>query len=142
MIYMEISKLLAGVACCTVFEAAAGAMWISGDTAAPEKPAPVLSKGFVLDSKPGRAVFTVAVAGWCEVSVNGWKAAASLPTPTETRRKSPSRWQWCRERCRRGESQTLAKWAFRGVCPCPVPLNVNLSCLDNFAASLLFCYTP
>ena len=24
----------------------------------------------------------------------------------------------------------------------PVPLNVNLSCLDNFADSLLFCYNP
>ena len=31
-------------------------------------------------------------------------AAASLPTPPATRRRSPSYWQWCRERCRRGEA--------------------------------------
>ena len=32
-------------------------------------------------------------------------AAASLPTPSATRRKSPSCWQCCHERCRRGETQ-------------------------------------
>ena len=47
-------------------------------------------------------------------------AAASLPTPHATRRRSPSCWQCCPECCQRRESQTLAKWAFRGVCPCPV----------------------
>ena len=45
-------KLLVVAACFTVLEGVAGGLWISGDTAAPEKPAPVLMKEFVLDSKP------------------------------------------------------------------------------------------
>ena len=32
--------------------------------------------------------------------------AVSLPTPPATRRRSPNCWQWCPERCRRGETQT------------------------------------
>jgi hypothetical protein len=55
--------------------------WISGDTAAPEKPAPVLLKEFVLDAKPKKAVFTVAVAGWCEVRVNGEKVGRDVLSP-------------------------------------------------------------
>lgn len=34
--------------------------WISGNTAAPEKPAPVLVKEFALDAKPAKAVFNKA----------------------------------------------------------------------------------
>ena len=49
------------------------ARWISGDTLSPEKPAPVLFREFALGVKPTNAVFTVAVAGWCEVYVNGEK---------------------------------------------------------------------
>ena len=35
--------------------------------------------------------------------------AASLPALPAARRRSPSCWQWCHERCRRRESQTLVK---------------------------------
>ena len=31
--------------------------------------------------------------------------AASLPAPPATRRRLPGCWQWCHERCRRGETQ-------------------------------------
>ncbi len=55
--------------------------WISGNTLAPEKPAPVLLKEFTVDAKPGKAVFTVAVAGWCEVSVNGEKMGRDVLSP-------------------------------------------------------------
>ena len=55
--------------------------WISGDTAAPEKPASVLVKEFTLDAKPKKAVFTVAVAGWCEVLVNGEKIGSDVLSP-------------------------------------------------------------
>lgn len=61
--------------------AAAAPRWISGDTAAPEKPAPVLAKEFALDAKPAKAVFKVAVAGWCEVSVNGEKVGNDVLSP-------------------------------------------------------------
>lgn len=57
------------------------AQWISGDSASPEKPAPVLVKEFTLDAKPGKAVFTVAVAGWCEVRVNGEKVGNDVLSP-------------------------------------------------------------
>ena len=55
--------------------------WISGDTAAPEKPAPVLVKEFALDAAPAKAVFSVAVAGWCEVYVNGAKVGRDVLSP-------------------------------------------------------------
>ena len=42
-------------------------------------------------------------------------AAASLPTQPAARRRSPSCRQWCHECCRRRETQTLVKWALRGV---------------------------
>ena len=60
---------------------AAPAKWISGDSAAPEKPAPVLLKEFRLDSKPAKAVFSVAVAGWCEVRLNGKKVGSDVLSP-------------------------------------------------------------
>ena len=55
--------------------------WISGNTAAPEKPAPVLVKEFALDAAPAKAVFSVAVAGWCEVYVNGAKVGRDVLSP-------------------------------------------------------------
>ena len=55
--------------------------WISGNTAAPEKPAPVLVKEFALDAKPKKTVFSVAVAGWCEVYVNGTKVGRDVLSP-------------------------------------------------------------
>jgi hypothetical protein len=64
------------------------ARWISGDTCLPEKPAPVLFREFALGAKPTNAVFTVAVAGWCEVHVNGEKVGRNwmgTRTPSKTR---------------------------------------------------------
>ena len=55
--------------------------WISGDSAAPEKPAPVLAKKFEIASMPAAASFEVAVAGWCEVRVNGRKVGRDVLTP-------------------------------------------------------------
>ena len=57
------------------------ARWISGDTRLPEKPAPVLFREFALDANPTNAVFTVAVAGWCEVYVNGEKVWQDVLSP-------------------------------------------------------------
>ena len=42
---------------------AASPQWISGDSADPAKPAPMLLKEFALEAKPKKAVFSVAVAG-------------------------------------------------------------------------------
>ncbi len=76
---MRSSKAFSSVAAVTMLTLVAGTAsalpprWISGNTLSPEKPAPVLLKEFTVDAKPGKAVFTVAVAGWCEVSVNGEK---------------------------------------------------------------------
>ena len=55
--------------------------WISGGTDAPESPAPVLVREFSLDVKPTSAVLTVAVAGWCEVYVNGTKVGRDVLSP-------------------------------------------------------------
>ena len=55
--------------------------WISGGTDVPEKPAPVLVRQFSLDTTPTNAVFTVAVAGWCEVSVNGKRVGRDVLSP-------------------------------------------------------------
>ena len=63
------------------FAAPIGGVWISGDTAAPEKPAPVLGKRFQLSEVPRKAVLTLAVAGWCEVSVNGKRVGDEVLTP-------------------------------------------------------------
>ena len=57
------------------------ARWISGDSSAPEKPAPILYKKFVLVSKPTNGVFSIAVAGWCEVRVNGEKVGRDVLQP-------------------------------------------------------------
>ena len=61
--------------------ATAAPQWISGDTADPAKPAPMLVKEFSLDAKPTKAVFSVAVAGWCEVYVNGVKVGKDVLSP-------------------------------------------------------------
>ena len=55
--------------------------WISGDTLAREKPAPMLDRTFKLDALPKCAVFEIAVAGWCEVQVNGTKAGENVLSP-------------------------------------------------------------
>ena len=55
--------------------------WISGGTDAPEKPAPTLVKEFALGARPEKAVFSVAVAGWCEVRVNGAKSGMDVLSP-------------------------------------------------------------
>ena len=55
--------------------------WISGDTQAREKPAPMLERTFTLDVEPKCAVFEIAVAGWCEVQVNGAKAGENVLSP-------------------------------------------------------------
>ena len=57
------------------------AKWISCSSAEPEKPAPALFKEFRLDAKPERAVFSVAVAGWCEVYANGEKVGRDVLLP-------------------------------------------------------------
>ncbi len=58
--------------------------WISGDTLAPEKPAPVLFRALELAAQPRTAVLTLAVAGWCEVRVNGAKAGRDVLCPVAT----------------------------------------------------------
>ena len=55
--------------------------WISGDTSAAEKPAPVLERTFSLPARPGSAVLEIAVGGWCEVSVNGSKVGEDVLNP-------------------------------------------------------------
>ena len=65
----------------TAAEADAPAKWISGATDAPECPAPVLFRDFTLAAVPQKAEFTVAVAGWCEVRVNGRKIGREVLSP-------------------------------------------------------------
>ena len=63
------NSVVAIVAACALAAFAANAAtpkWISGDSAVLDKPAPVLVKDFTLEAKPTKAVFSVAVAGWCE----------------------------------------------------------------------------
>ena len=55
--------------------------WISGDTAEPEKAAPMLERTFELSERPSAAVFTVAFAGWGEVWVNGKKVGEDVLSP-------------------------------------------------------------
>ena len=55
--------------------------WISGDTLDPAKPAPILERTFTLSAAPSNAVFEIAVAGWCEVQVNGVKAGQNVLSP-------------------------------------------------------------
>ena len=61
--------------------AAVSPKWISGDSELPEKPAPALFREFTLGALPGRAVFSVAVAGWCEVRVNGTRVGRDVLSP-------------------------------------------------------------
>ena len=81
-----VGKVFVAAACLTasVFSAGGSVLnpkWISADSAAPEKPAPVLAKKFVISTLPGSASFEVAVAGWCEVRVNGRKVGRDVLTP-------------------------------------------------------------
>ena len=68
-----------GVLHCGV--AYAAPQWISGDTASPEKAAPMLEKMFDLSKCPRTAVFDVAIAGWGEVWVNGEKVGKDVLSP-------------------------------------------------------------
>ena len=77
---MTIMATLVCVSYVTV-AAAFAPRWISGDSADPAKPAPMLIKEFSLVAKPMKAVFSVAVAGWCEVYVNGMKAGNDVLSP-------------------------------------------------------------
>ena len=61
--------------------AMAAPQWISGDTAEPEKAAPMLEKSFDLAKRPSAAVFEVAFAGWGEVWVNGEKVGVDVLSP-------------------------------------------------------------
>jgi len=55
--------------------------WISGGSAAPESPAPVLVNTFNLAKIPRSAKLTLAVAGWCEVSMNGCPVGSEVLSP-------------------------------------------------------------
>ena len=72
---------IACVLCAVIASAAPVLQWISGDTLAPEKSAPVLERTFSLPAAPSNAVFEIAVAGWCEVSVNDRKAGSDVLSP-------------------------------------------------------------
>ena len=72
---------LLSLAASSAWAADAPAKWISGSSDEPEKPAPALFKDFRLDAKPEKAMFFVAVAGWCEVYVNGEKVGCDVLSP-------------------------------------------------------------
>ena len=55
--------------------------WISGDTKAAEKPAPIVYRDFRLDAVPSQAEITLAVAGWHELSVNGRRVGDEVLSP-------------------------------------------------------------
>lgn len=55
--------------------------WISGNTKAPESPAPVVYRDFRLDAVPSRAELTMAVAGWHELSINGQRVGDEVLFP-------------------------------------------------------------
>lgn len=57
------------------------AEWISGNSVEPEKPAPALVRELVLDGVPRMAELRLAVAGWCEIGVNGRKCGRSVLEP-------------------------------------------------------------
>lgn len=79
---MTLSGTVFAVGCMPAMCAAAvSPQWISGDTTEPDKPAPVLFREFELDHLPSNAVFSVAVAGWCEVHVNGVKCGRDVLSP-------------------------------------------------------------
>ena len=55
--------------------------WISGGSGKPEAPAPVLTRTFSLAEKPKSARLELAVAGWCEVTVNGRRVGEDVLSP-------------------------------------------------------------
>ena len=55
--------------------------WISGDSASPDSPAPVLTRTFELAERPKCASLELAVAGWCEVTVNGARVGEDVLSP-------------------------------------------------------------
>lgn len=55
--------------------------WISGDTKAEGKPAPIVYRDFRLDAVPSQAAITLAVAGWHELSVNGRRVGDEVLSP-------------------------------------------------------------
>ena len=57
------------------------ALWISGGSADPMAPAPVLEQRFVLSELPRKAELTLVVAGWHEVTVNGARAGDEVLSP-------------------------------------------------------------
>lgn len=58
------------------------AKWISGEMPGRDNvAAPVLEKHFTLDRIPSRAILTLAVAGWHEVSVNGVRIGDEVLSP-------------------------------------------------------------
>ena len=79
-VFAAVVAMVAG-ASCSAASCAPSPKWISGNTAGPEKPAPVLAKTFELDAVPAKAVLSLAVAGWCEISVNGRKAGNDVLSP-------------------------------------------------------------
>ena len=83
--------IFAALVCAADMTAAAlsAPQWISGDSADPAKPAPMLLKEFSLGAKPAKAVFSVAVAGWCEVYVNGTKAGNDVLSPVTCQPVTP-----------------------------------------------------
>lgn len=54
-------------------------LWISGGE--PSERAPILRREFTLDAMPQKAELTLAVAGWCEVYVNGSKVGRDVLSP-------------------------------------------------------------
>lgn len=76
----EISCAMLLMVC--VSSAADTAQWISGDSLSPDCPAPVLERSFVLKEVPSSVTFNAAVAGWCEICVNGIKAGDEVLFPT------------------------------------------------------------
>lgn len=61
--------------------AARSPQWISGESVSPKCPAPVLVKSFVGDGSSGKVTLDLAVAGWCEVRLNGAKIGRDVLTP-------------------------------------------------------------
>lgn len=66
----------------TVLACSAGASprWISGGSASPDCPAPVLTKAF-LAQDGSRIILDLVVAGWCEVRLNGRQLGRDVLTP-------------------------------------------------------------
>ncbi len=56
-------------------------VWISGNTKKPQKPAPVLEQNFIIKAVPAKAVLDLAVAGWCEISINGKRIDDNVLSP-------------------------------------------------------------